>query len=314
MADWYDVFEWARIPTGTYQVGYEGDVPLALRPQISFLLPHITPPGPRSLPDFTITTDLLRLSHWDRLRHILPSLNDLFSPAERDSLAAQADLTTHVFVSPTAGDEQYHRASMAPGELDFRTLSRQPESDPPLEFPLTTAQAIAKRLGATLPAWDEWEVATRGREAFLYPWGNTLDTAHLSLEHQDYSMDDEGVMGYYRYDQNLYFVHSFGVYREQPSPFGLVGLAWRGREWNEGDAAALATDEPILRSLSDLGSMAMMIPGWRPNSWGIYGWHQTKTYQAFSGPALPCYLPAAAAEKLYPKAAFRLVWRGQSVS
>lgn len=122
-------------------------------------------------------------------------------------------------------------------------------------------------------------------------------------------MDDESVMGYYRCDQDLYFVHSFGAYQGQSSPFGLVGLAWPGREWNVGDAAALQTDDPVLRSISDLGSMAMMIPGWRPNSWGIYGWQQTRTHQTFSGPALPCYLPAAAAEKLYPKAAFRLVWR-----
>jgi len=313
MADWHDIFEWAKIPAGTYQVGYEGEAPLALRPQIPFLLPATTPPGPRLVPAFAITTDVLRLSHWHKLSHLFPALNPLLPPAELEQIAARIDLGTTVTVPPTAGDEQYYRARGDSGEPEPRTLPRQPELDPPLAVSWATAQAMAKVLRAELPRWDEWEVATRGREAFLYPWGNTLDTAHLSLEHQDYSVDEESVMGYYRCDQDVYFVHSFGPYGELASPFGLVGLAWAGREWNEGDAAALLTEQSILRSITDLGSMAMMIPGLRPHTWGMYGWHESKKHQAFSGPALPCYLPAEAG-KLYERAAFRLVWREWGVN
>jgi hypothetical protein len=144
--------------------------------------------------------------------------------------------------------------------------------------------------------------------------------AQLSLEYQDYSVDEESVMGYYSYDQEIYFIHSFGSYANISSPFGLVELAWPGREWNYCEPDDPLADTPyILRSIADLGAMASMIPGIRPGTWGAEGWRRTKRHLAFSGPILPCYAAGTVGmqqdehgqvirEALYPEAGFRLVF------
>ena len=48
-------------------------------------------------------------------------------------------------------------------------------------------------------------------------------------------MEDEGVMGFYRYDQEVIFIHDFKEYAQKESPFGLMDLARIGREWNRVD-------------------------------------------------------------------------------
>jgi hypothetical protein len=126
-------------------------------------------------------------------------------------------------------------------------------------------------------------------------------------------MEDSGTMGYYRYDQELYFIHSYGPYLNQSSPFGLIGLARPGQEWNQTHQGLPEEGEYILRSLSDLGGMTMMIPGFRPNSWPFGGWINSKRQFAFSGPTLPCYAPTKIGLKynktLFETAAFRLLLR-----
>lgn len=36
--------------------------------------------------------------------------------------------------------------------------------------------------GGRLPTWQEWEAAARGEDAWLYPWGNTLDPEAVTFD------------------------------------------------------------------------------------------------------------------------------------
>lgn len=282
----------ARIPAGEYDVGLsDGDVPLLAKPpQVDWVSPLTTPSKRVDVDEFLITTDVLRLSHWQQIvaHPDLSHVADLVPDEHLQRIEARRTAETTVLVEPSAGEVQ----SKGSGAR-HRRIPRQPDPDPILTLDAKTAAKVASALRASLPRWHEWEIATRGPEGWLYPWGNEIDFEKLSIEIQDYSVDEESVMGYYCYDQYVYFVHSFGDYAEAPSPFGLVGLARAGREWNLRHAGEPeAPGRHILRSVSDLGGMAFMIPGIRPHTWGGGNdWYKTKKHLAFSGPVLPCYAP-----------------------
>ena len=164
------------------------------------------------------------------------------------------------------------------------------------------ADAIARAMGGRLPQWWEWEIAVRGPEPFLYPWGNDFDREKITLEEIKYSTDTESVMGHYT-PEYAYCVDSFGEYATATSVFGLRDLVRVGCEWNTNG------DKHVLRSFCDVGAMAYMVPGIRPNTWGD---DRTKTLapRAFSGPIAACYgvmQPPYASKPLFTGAAFRIL-------
>lgn len=283
----------ARIPAGEYEVGLSAnDVPLLAKPPQVDWVPTLATPGRRvAVDEFCITKDVLRLSHWQQIaaHPNFGRIADLVPDEHLQRTEARRTTETTVVAESSAGDLQ----SKGSGAR-HRRIPRQPDPDPVLTLGARVASKVASALGASLPRWHEWEIATRGPEGRLYPWGDEIDLEKLSLEIQDYSVDEESVMGYYCYDQFVYFIHSFGVYADASSPFGLVGLARAGREWNlRHKGTPDAAGRYILRSISDLGAMAFMIPGIRPNTWGGGNdWYKTKKHLAFSGPVLPCYAPA----------------------
>jgi hypothetical protein len=310
-----------RIAPGEYPVGLddEQNALLANPPQVSWLAPPLATPGKRvRVDEFWITSDVLRLGHWLTIttQPDMRAAADLVSDEQLKEIESGKTSEESVIIQPTAGEQQWKD-----GEAESQRIAQQPTLDPVLSLSAAAAIQVAEALGAALPRWYEWEIATRGPEGWLYPWGNEMDLKKLSLEDQDYSMDEESVMGYYCYDQDVYFIHSFGDYVDAASPFGLVGLAQAGREWNvchQGEPTA--DDDYILRSISDLGAMTMMIPGIRPNTWGFQNWYKTKKHLAFSGPVLACYAPSTigmrpdkegrlVGERLYERAGFRLVVR-----
>ncbi|MEM7343916.1 MAG: hypothetical protein AAF485_06705 [Chloroflexota bacterium] len=312
----------AHITTGDYPVGFSGDQYLAKPPQHNYhALPLATPAETVPTSEFFISKELLRLSHWMKIvaHPQLTEWADLI-PTDLLEAAKQRKITTDTTeIQPTADDLQ--RASFEDEKPKPRQIPQQLEVDPVLELSADLAMQVAEALGASLPRWYAWEIATRGSEAWLYPWGNVFNLKEISLELQDYSVDDEGVMGFYRYDQYVYFIHSFGPYADMTSPFGLSGLARPGREWNLCHQNKPTPDDAcILRSICDLGAMSFMIPGIRPMTWGFGDWLKTKKHLAFSGPILPCYAPPSVGlwidrdgdtrgEPLYDKAGFRLLFR-----
>lgn len=156
------------------------------------------------------------------------------------------------------------------------------------------------------PAWWEWEIAVRGPEPFSYPWGNELELAKLELTTQTHAHRGG--------TDELTLIEDFGDYARATSPFGLRDVVRVGVEWNRVDNTRLPPDEAmpeaggIVRSASDTGAMAFLVPGIRPNTGG-----DTRLFtRAFSGPIAACYglaRPPGTSRYLYPLAAFRLVVR-----
>src|SRR4051812_34533658 len=69
-----------------------------------------------------------------------------------------------------------HRVQALPDEA-----VRPSPIDDAAEASFEDAAHIAASLGVSLPYWYEWEIAARGPEPFLYPWGNELDRRQLTL-------------------------------------------------------------------------------------------------------------------------------------
>lgn len=308
-----------HIPAAEYAVGADPEIKslvLIANYHNERSLPAVTPKQKVETDGFYISKQLLRLSHWRQLCKTFSNVQALLPPDQLERIEANAITEDQTWVYPTASARQIHdNTEPRPDPLEPRAVPQQLDLDPAISVDKTLARQIANALGADVPRWYEWEIATRGKEGFLYPWGDDYFPESLSLESQDYSMDDESVMGFYRYDQDVFFIHDFKEYVTRESPFGLIDLARIGREWNQTyESLPVPDDAFILRSLSDLGTMAEMVPGIRYNSWRNNAWDYKR---AFSKPPLPCYARSTVGENpelgygkvLYPEAALRLVFR-----
>ncbi len=308
----------SHIPAGAYAVGAEHSRDLLALPayEHEYAFPSVTPPTTVAVTDLYISTQVVRLSHWQKLCEEFEELNlaQYLTAEQLQEIENGRVSDPQVLVYPSFGEQQFHNnLASSTGPLEPRLISQQLELDPAVTVEKEVAAQITAALGVALPQWHEWEIAARGQEQYLYPWGNELDVKQLALDKQDYSVDTESVMGYYSYDQDVVFVYDFGEYARHLSPFGLADLARIGREWNTADAQGILTTDPfLLRSLSDLGTMATMVPGIRYNTWRQRNWDYLR---AFSGPALPCYALSTVGENpaygydtlLYHTAAWRLV-------
>ncbi len=205
-----------------------------------------------SLPGFWIATDLFRLSHWHQLQQscFALALHKAISPQEIENY--KYNWVRHVKWGMDFGFQVFAKDKI--------------EDDPALTFTIKSSKIIAHILGAKLPTWAEWEVATRGREGYLFPWGNTFDLSQVELSYLLYRYtweDPESIMGLCRETEEIsgryYRIEGFGQYASTVSPFGLKGLMYWGMEWNTVDATDPNLKEiekkytHILRSLLDCG-------------------------------------------------------------
>ncbi|MDY7014881.1 MAG: SUMF1/EgtB/PvdO family nonheme iron enzyme [Cyanobacteriota bacterium] len=298
------------IPAGTYQVGIAGELAKPALEQQSptkYVFNQYFPETRVELPAFWIATDLFRLSHWQKLQQ------SSFAPTLQKIISSQ-DLENYKYnwVSDIKWGMNY---GFKPSVKD------KIEADPALTLTIEQSQALARILGTTLPSWAEWEVAARGKDRYLFPWGNTFDLSRVKLSNYHYSYtweDPESTMGFRETESisgHRCRIDDFGEYTNAVSPFGLTGFMYWGMEWNTVDPADPNLEQTrkkyaqILRSLLDCGySRATADLSDRETENQAL---RASNHRAFSGVPLAEFTSPDRGGKL---AAFRLVYRPENVA
>eukprot|EP00906_Rhabdomonas_costata_P033600 RCo047339 len=177
-----------------------------------------------------------------------------------------------------------------------------------------------------MPSWRQWEVAARGPDAWVYPWGNSLDTDAMEVEgmvhvwsapNPNYGRANKDGMRETARETtatcSLNRAADFGPLSTAVSPFGLRGLLRWGKEWNvvAGEPRGFTRTPELahthcMRSLCDLLSIH-----------DVHRWDTSfkeellaSNHRAFSAPMAFCLRapPCFGDGEVAPRAAFRLAF------
>jgi formylglycine-generating enzyme required for sulfatase activity len=99
-----------------------------------------------------------------------------------------------------------------------RVFPEERPNEPVMGVSWKGADAYAKWCGKRLPTEEEWEVAARGKQSYIYPWGNKFDSSLSNTSELGFNDTTE-----------------VGSFPKGASPFGCLDMAGNVYEWTATD-------------------------------------------------------------------------------
>ncbi len=153
--------------------------------------------------------------------------------SQYDVFAESADADSHAFCHPLEPDDKNHARNTV---HDRRFGSDHPVTG----VDWFDAYAYASWSGKELPTEYEWEIAARGREGYVWPWGDTWDS---SAAHWAGTVFDRESMTLGEWRELLSETlfddrpRTASIYRNEASasPLGVVDMVGNAWEWTRSD-------------------------------------------------------------------------------
>jgi len=126
----------------------------------------------------------------------------------------------------TQAQAKIWRESLVAKKRKWKDSGADPEAlpDRPAQFPLwEEANALARWLGGRLPSAEEWEIAARGDDQRLYPWGNEWnpEAGHFGSR-KNWAQDPPKRRGRFT---------AVDAFPEGASPYGVIDMLGNLGEW-----------------------------------------------------------------------------------
>eukprot|EP00818_Percolomonas_sp_WS_P000756 CAMPEP_0117437280 /NCGR_PEP_ID=MMETSP0759-20121206/1442_1 /TAXON_ID=63605 /ORGANISM="Percolomonas cosmopolitus, Strain WS" /LENGTH=912 /DNA_ID=CAMNT_0005228907 /DNA_START=51 /DNA_END=2786 /DNA_ORIENTATION=+ len=268
------------------------------------------------LNEYYISKRVLRHSDWEMIVNMLREENS--DPADLNTSLSSWNNSKrnydNVVSSELLQQSQLNTIILPDCHAHIQRDTEETHPDPLLILPFQNCAKIADALGASLPTWQQWEVAARGKDSFPFPWGyQPVSARNTGVEHVKYS--------YIGCDSNLRQkwksghvtrIKSLRHYHRRKSPFGVEDLVLFAKEFNlaQDDLAVRSqagvsshqmfqecqVDTHLLRSLCYLGPQTTFVPSPSESSQNpvdIEGFDKmaSSEHRSFNGPTLSACEP-----------------------